>query len=258
MLPRNEKGSTTGQAEQERTSAEMAVINPNLAGLHCLQQRLQQRALLAVAVRTGQNIFDDHGFRIEHGQHYSGQRSGVRLSQHGQAMFRPSQMVAVQNLDAVTRQQRGAQAFHVPKQGTNFAPCMLHHSAGDRRFQAVQLLVERLHADADLFFLSGISRIHRLARAADHQTHEINDVREKQFTRILFLRHSCKQLVELLRSKYLFHRRAHHQTGRCLFDKPFQNCAKHHGSHPPWLKNVIRRGWQHSQYGAEGVVFLHL
>src|SRR5437016_1754110 len=48
MLPRNEKGSTTGQAEQERTSTEMAVINPNLAGLHFLQQRLQQRALLGV------------------------------------------------------------------------------------------------------------------------------------------------------------------------------------------------------------------
>ena len=55
MLARNEPGAADIKPVQKGTRTEIAVLDPEVIGLHSFQHRPEQRALLRMAIFTGKD-----------------------------------------------------------------------------------------------------------------------------------------------------------------------------------------------------------
>ena len=70
------RAAPPGDAEEEAGRAEVAVGDPDLAGPDRLQDLIQQRPLLGVAVLAGEHVGDQHRLRVEHDQGLARQGPG--------------------------------------------------------------------------------------------------------------------------------------------------------------------------------------
>ena len=94
-------------AEDEPRRAEVAVGDPQVAGLDPRQHRIDQGPLLGVGVLARDHIDDQHGGRVEDHQRLARQGGGAGRAGRREAVFGPGQVVAVEDLGAVARDRLG-------------------------------------------------------------------------------------------------------------------------------------------------------
>ena len=99
MLADHEGTATPGDPEEEVGRAEVAVGDPDLAGPDRLQDLIQQRPLLGVAVLAEEHVGGQHRLRVEHDQGVAGQGPGPDGPQLLDPVLGPGQVVAVEDLD---------------------------------------------------------------------------------------------------------------------------------------------------------------
>ena len=99
MFAGDEEGPSLVDVTEKVARTKIAVFNPEITGLHRLQQRSEQRAFLRMAIFTGQDIGDQaQGGLIDH-QRFAGQGPPRGLTQLFDAMLTGFEAVAIDDFD---------------------------------------------------------------------------------------------------------------------------------------------------------------
>ena len=144
VLADDEERLATGDPEEEVRRAEVAILDPEIAGADDFQDLVQQRTLLGMAVFAEDHVGGQHQPRVEHDQGLPRQGPGADRPQFLEPVLGPGQVVAVEDLDVIARQQRGSGAVHRVDDRAEASGGGVDQRRGEGRFGAVELAVDGL------------------------------------------------------------------------------------------------------------------
>ena len=98
--------------EEEVGRAEVAVRDPQVPRRDGLKDLIQQRPLLGMAALAEDGVDGQHPFGVEDDEGMAGQGPGPHRPQLLDAVLGPGQVVAVEDLGAIARQERGQGTAH--------------------------------------------------------------------------------------------------------------------------------------------------
>ena len=219
-------------AGQERTDAEIAIHDPEIARLDRRHHLAQQGPFLCVPVFAREDI-DRHLHRrvIDH-QRLAWQRSRGGGAQHLQAMLRRCNAVPIQDFHPIARQPRATAPLHVLDEVAEVPRGVAHQRPGGLGLHAVELVVHRRDGDRDL-----PRRPLRLIRGMDtpkgfedHHTHQLERRREQQLPRILLLGDGLEPVVEAGGLEDAFEQRSQHHRDRKRLAGSAEKRIQYHGT----------------------------
>src|SRR5262249_16126120 len=106
VLPNDEEAIAPDDPAQERDGAEVAVTDPEICCDDALQNLSEERPLMCMRVFARNHIDRQHQGGVQDNEGLPRQGPCLDLAQHGQTVFRSSEVIPINDLDAVTREQR--------------------------------------------------------------------------------------------------------------------------------------------------------
>jgi hypothetical protein len=124
-----------------------------------------------MAIRAGKDITGDIQLRIEHHQRLAGQGSSGRRAQWLQAMLAGREAIAIQILEPIPRQQRGARPVHGLDQDLGLAGDVAHQCLGGRQLDPLQFPIDGDDGSRDVgMTVRGVNAGLRLTDNLQHQS----------------------------------------------------------------------------------------
>jgi len=219
-------------AREQPTRAEVAVGDDQIPLDERRQHRVGQRSFLGMAVLAGHDVDRQHQARIEYDDTKAGQWTRLASPQHPQAPLGCCEMVAIEDLDPVAGKKRRQLAAHRLDHGRKPRRCVSHQRGRHAWLDAIELVVDRRQRHGDAIRCSLISRVHRRARIADHDAHQIDERGEQQLARVLTFRRLLEDRIDCRCCQSTLHHAARHYADRTLRRKPFENLPQHHATTP--------------------------
>ena len=237
MLTHHEERLTAGDPEQKPGRAEVPVVDPDVLGADRREDLVQQRPLLRMAVLAEDHVDDEHQTRVEHRQRLSRQGSRSDRAQFLDAVLSGSQMIPVEDLDAIARQQRRQGAAHRRDHRRQPFRGGADQCGRDAGLDVVEFVVDRFERDADGFGTGFIGGVDGGADAADHHAHQVNDRGEEERARILPIRRILEQFIHETRREGILQEAPNHDRDRAILDESLENVVeKHEGRlHAQWV-----------------------
>jgi hypothetical protein len=230
VLADHEGTATPGDPEEEAGRAEVAVGDPDLARPDGLQDLVQQRPLPGVAVLAREHVGDQHRLRVEHDQGVAGQRPGSDGAQLLEAVLGPGQVVAVEDLDRVTRQPGGPPSAH-GRDDRSECPCGVPDQfRRDARLGAVDLVVDGPERDADGLGVGLEGGVDGGPDIADDRRHEVHDGGEEQGAGVLPVGGPLEEGVDGPGVQGVFQGGPGHDGDGALLCEPVENGVQDHGA----------------------------
>ena len=94
-------------AAQEGAGTEVPILKPHVPPLHSLQDLPEHRALLRIAIFTGEHITDYTVRGLIDDERFPGQGAGLHLAQHGEAVLTGFNTIPIQNFHPIPWQPWG-------------------------------------------------------------------------------------------------------------------------------------------------------
>ena len=148
-------------------------------------------------------------------------------------MFRSREMIAVEEADAVARQQRRQRGPQRPDGGSDALGRILHQGRGHRQFDVLQLIVNGLIADGELVFERAVGSMHRGLLVQHDAQHQVDEGGEEQFVGVLTLGGTGEQLVDALGIEEALEYSPGHHTDWLLLDERREHLVQQHLRFPP-------------------------
>jgi hypothetical protein len=233
VLADDEGAVATGDPEDEVGGAEVAVRDPQILRRDGLEDLIQQRPLLGMAVLAEDGVDGQHPLGVEDDQGVTGQGRRPHRPQLLDAVLGPGQVVAIEDFGAIARQERRQGAPHGGDDRGEPLVRLADQGGGDRRLDAVDLAVESLERDADRHGVLLIGGVDRRLDAANDQAHQFHDRGEQEFACILPLGHVFEELIDDPWTEGILHRGLSHDGDGITLGEPFKDIAVDHHRYLP-------------------------
>ena len=149
-----------------------------------------------MAVFAGDDVRDQHQAGVEDDQRLPRQGTGAHRAQLLEAVLGPGQMIAVDDLDAITRQQGGPSAVHRLDDRFQTFGGRADQCRSDPRFDAVDLAVDGAERGVEDLGVCLVGSMDGGPDAADDQAHQVDDRGEEELSCILMFRNVFEQLID--------------------------------------------------------------
>ena len=133
MLAADEEGAQIVKVTEKVSGTNIAVFNPQITGLHRLEEWPKQRAFLRMAVFTGNDIGDEPRGRLIDHQRCAGPGTPLGFTQFLDAMLTGFEAVAIDDFDSITRKPGCVFTAHVLDERGKFASAVAHQCSRGRR-----------------------------------------------------------------------------------------------------------------------------
>ena len=183
---------------------------------------------MRVAVLAEEHVDGEHQAGVEHDQRLSRQSPGADRAQLLDAMLRGREMIAVEDLDAITGQQRWQRAAGRRDDRLQRFAVVRTNAAEMFGLDVVELVVDRLERDADRLGAGVIGRVHRGPHAGDDQTHQVDDRGEQERARVLPFGDVLEEFVHRPRREGVLQKAPDHDREGAVLGKPFKDLAEQH------------------------------
>ena len=117
MLANHKTATARRNTKQEVDRAKVAIGDPQIVLFDQGQDLAQQRTFLRVPIFTQDDLSGQHLLLVQYHQNVARQRRCPRLAQGFNAMFTGGEMIAIENLHAVSRHKRGRSACSASSTG---------------------------------------------------------------------------------------------------------------------------------------------
>ena len=142
-------------------------------------------------------------------------------------MFGARQVIAVEDLDAVTRQGGGAARFELPQHLGEPPAGRPDQAAADRRLGPLEFLVDCGEGRRDAGGID-IGAADRWLDAADDHGDQFDDGGEEQLAGVLARRGALEHPIQFLGIERLLHEKAEEDGHRGIQDESLEHVAKQH------------------------------
>ena len=234
VLTHQEAAAAGAGAEDQPRRAEVAVGDPEVAGLDPRQHLIDQGPLLGVGVLARDNIDDQHGGRVEDHQRLPRQGRGAGRAGRRDAMLGAGEVVAVEDLGAVARDRLGQGGVELTDQRRESPGVVQDEGTADAGLQPLQLLVERRERSGDLAQRSQVGGTDGGLGPADDGAHQLDHRGEEHLPGVLTGRVFLEKAIDLGGIEGVLQQRAKHHRDRGLLDEPLEDLAESHGCRP-WM-----------------------
>src|SRR5512142_294992 len=237
VLPDQETSAPRPDPEDEPRRAEIAVRDPQVAGINPRQDLVDQGPLLSIGVLAGDGIDDQHARQVEDHQGLARQDRGTGRTRRPDAVFGPGQVVPVEDLGAVARHRLGQGGVELVHQRLEPPGRLGDEAATDPRFNPLELLVDGRQRRGDLAERGEVGGADRGLDAADDGTHQLDDRGEEEFAGVLVGSGALKEAIEFLGVECTIQEGAEHDGDGGLLEEALESLAKLHGCLPcvEWL-----------------------
>ena len=232
MLPDQEAAATGEDSKEQPRRAEVAVGDPQVAGLDSRQHLVNQRPLLGVGVLAGHDVNDQHRGRVKDHQRLPRQGGGASGPGRRNPMLGSGQVVAVKDLGAIARHRSRQDGVEFTDEWLQPAGRVPDQSAADARFDSFELFVNGRQRRGDLAERGEVSGANRGLDPEDDGGHQVDDRREEQLAGVLIGGLALEEAVQLARVQSAFQQRAIHHGNWCLLEKSLEGLAKLHSRRP--------------------------
>src|SRR5262252_6374107 len=173
MFAGHAEGASLVELTEQGAGTKMAVFNPEGTGLNRVQDGPAQRAFLRMAICTGTDIGDhSQGRGIDH-QRFAGQGPPRGVTQFLNAMLTGCEAVAIDDVDPIALQPRGACTAHVLDERGQCVRAVAHQLRRAMRLYAIELVIDRDERGAHLVLVRLVSRAYRGLDTNDDWVHQI-------------------------------------------------------------------------------------
>nr|MBK7066769.1 hypothetical protein [Deltaproteobacteria bacterium] len=188
---------TLGDAEQDRSRAEVSIGHQAIAGLDVGEQVGREAPLLGVAVLAGDRRSDEHDVGLQDGQTQAGKRPGGASPEHAEPTLGVGQVSTVDDLEAIAGKDGRASAACRLDQRAGLAGGVLDERGRDGRLGGVELVVEGRAGDRERCAEGEDPGVDRGHRSRDDRHHDVDDRREVQGLVVLRLPRHLEDGVDL-------------------------------------------------------------
>jgi hypothetical protein len=213
--------------EDQRTDAEVAVDDPELAGLDV--HAVDQGPLLAVGVFLEDQVEDQSAGRLVDRQRHAGQAGRPGRAQRRDAVLGPGQDVAIEDPRGIASDRLGHQAAGGDDELARAAGGAADDALGEGQFHAVELAAEGRVRGDELEVPPQEGRPRRGSVPAGDVEHHLDEVGQGELAGILMLGDLLEELVE-----------------GCAVDDPVQGDPGHDGGRSALDKGIEDR-WENQR-----------
>src|SRR5262249_5617930 len=235
VLSNQEAPATGPDPEEEPGRAEVAVGDPQVAGLDAWQHLVHQRALLGMGVLARDYVDDQHHRRVEDHQRLARQGGRMGRPRGRDAVLGRGQVIAVEDLGAVAGDQLGQRGVELADERAEPPGGVAHESTTDARFDPLELLIDGRQRGGDLAERGQIGGADRRLDSADDQAHQIDERGEEQFPGVLGGSSLLEESVQFVGVEGTFHQGADHDGDGGLLEESLEDVAEWHGCRPWWM-----------------------
>ena len=228
MLAEDEKCGSPGNSEHDPGRAKIPIGDHALATQHGLDNLLGQRTLLGVPVFAGNHVANQIPLGIVEHQRLSRQSRRSVPTQPQEPMICARQVIAIQDPQAKSRQQRRRTNAHGFERRAKFGLAMTDQGRRDRQFQMFQLVVHGLPGHGKCVGVGLVPSAHGRANLKHDVRHDFAALSEGKFQRVLSHRMVLKDLLQFVRVQNSLQRPTNHHTHRAGLDKLLEPFAKQH------------------------------
>src|SRR5215467_9440298 len=150
MFARHAEGASLVDLTEKGAGTEIAVFNPEVTDLNRVQDGPEQRAFLRMAIFTGKDIGDHPQGRFIDHQRFAGQGTPRGFTQFFNAMLTGCEAVAIDDVDPIALQPRGAFTAHVLDERGELARAVAHQLSRGMRLYAIEFVIDRDERGAHL------------------------------------------------------------------------------------------------------------
>jgi hypothetical protein len=229
MFAGNAEGASLVDLTEQVAGTAMAVFTPEVTGLHRVQDGPEQRAFLRMAIFAGNDIGDHTQGRFIDHQRCAGQGTPRGVTPFFQARCTGFEAVAIDDVDPIARQPRGAFTAHGRDERGERARAVAPELSRGRRLSAIALVRDRDERGAHIVVVRVGSRAHRGLHPQDDVVHQIIDAGEQEVAGLWLLCGALLPQIEAISAQHAFECSADHDGDRAFFHTSFT-----HGTEPRW------------------------
>src|SRR6266705_79508 len=143
MFAGHAEGASFVNLTEKGAGTEIAVFNPEVTGLNRVQDGLEQRAFLRMAIFAWKDIGDHTQGRFIDYQRFAGQGTPGGFTQCFHAMLTGFEAVAIDDFDPIARKPRGAFTAHVLDERGELARAVAYQLSRGMRLEAIEFVIDR-------------------------------------------------------------------------------------------------------------------
>lgn len=227
MLADDEPRFGPVEPKEKLQGAKVPVRDPQIPTPHSSQDIVEQGSLLGVTVGGQKDIGRQASLLIQNNQRSTRQGSVPGVTQWQQASFGGREGIAVENPDAVARKPRRLSCLQSINDRLKPLGRVLDQSGRYPQLQAVEFVVNGLIRDGDVADALEIGSPDRRLLLENHRGHQLDQLRKQQFSGVLGLGSTFKQLIQPHGGEQTLQNGPGHDAERAFFQKRLERWRDH-------------------------------
>src|SRR5438552_16912793 len=142
MFAGHAEGAALVNLTEKGAGTDIAVFNPEVAGLNRVQDGPEQRAFLRMAIFAWKDISDHTQGRFIDDQRCAGPGTSRGFTQFFHAMLTGFEAVTIDDFSSIARKPRGAFTAHVLDERSELASAVAYQLSRGRRLSALKFAID--------------------------------------------------------------------------------------------------------------------
>jgi hypothetical protein len=219
-------------AMQKIPATKIPVLQPQIAGLHQLDEFWKQAPFLGVPVATEDGLGDEIPGRLEHDQSKAGQRSGLLLSKCLAATVGGSDHVSVNDPKPVSGNEYRLRRRDFTENLNHFLGGFTDKGLRNRDFDARDFVIHGVHGKRKLFVPRLVRGMNFRSNFTGDKEHEFDEERKKDVALTLCPDILLENVLQKLRLENIFEQGSGHDGYGSVFGYPIEQFILKHAAPP--------------------------